>query len=206
MSADVYSRIARWQDLVLEPLNAPLRTIATSMVVTGAGVRVLDVGCGTGKQLERYLEAGCQVSGVDKSPAMLSRARETLGTQADLRLADAQALPHPNASFDVVSATLMVHELDRKARRLVVEEMLRVLDSDGSLLIIDFHVGRLHGVTGRAMRGFSIVAELMARHLSRSRAFLADGGVPALAAELGIPLVSTRVLAGGNLAIYLLTR
>lgn len=203
MSGDAYGRLARLQDAVLEPLNAPLRDIAVAMVAPRAGMRVLDVGCGTGRQLERYVAAGCAVAGVDKSPAMLGRAREALGESVDLRLADAQSLPFPDASFDIVTATLVLHELTPEARARVAGEMIRVLTSDGSIVVVEFHVGPLQGVKGRLMRGVSVIAELMGRHLHRSRAFLAGGGVPALAEQLGMEVQQTKTLAGGNLAIYL---
>ena len=111
MKKDAYGRLARLQDAALEPLNAPLREIAVRVSGVGGGSRVLDVGCGTGTQLERYLAAGCDVSGIDTSPAMLARARERLGSAADLRLADAQRIPFEDAMFDVVTATLVLHEL-----------------------------------------------------------------------------------------------
>src|SRR5512146_2655596 len=105
MSGDAYSRLARLQDAALEPLNAPLRNIVVTAAAPRAGTRVIDVGCGTGKQLERFLAKGCAVTGVDTSPAMLGRARAALGDRADLRLADAQSLPFADASFDIVTAT-----------------------------------------------------------------------------------------------------
>jgi ubiquinone/menaquinone biosynthesis C-methylase UbiE len=205
MSGDAYSRLARLQDAVLEPLNAPLRDIVVAMATPHAGTRVIDVGCGTGKQLDRFLTKGCAVAGVDNSPAMLARARAALGDRADLRLADAQSLPFADASFDIVTATLVLHELTPEARVAVAKEMLRVLTEDGSIVVVDFHVGPLRGFKGRLMRGASVIAELMARHLRRSRAFLAGGGVPALAEQLGTKVRETKVLAGGNLAIYQLS-
>ena len=205
MTTDAYGHLARLQDALLEPVNAPLRDIVVAMVDGPAGLRVLDVGCGTGKQLERFAAEGAAVAGVDTSPAMLGRAREALGDRADLRLVDAQCLPFPDASFDIVTATLVVHELTPEARAAVAAEMLRVLSADGALVIVDFHVGPLRGLRGRLMRGASVIAELVGRHLKRSRAFLAGGGVPALAEQLGVEVRETKVLAGGNLAIYRLS-
>jgi ubiquinone/menaquinone biosynthesis C-methylase UbiE len=205
MSRDAYSRLARLQDAALEPLNAPLRDIVVTIAAPHAGTRVIDIGCGTGKQLERFLAKGCAVAGLDNSPAMLGRARATLGDRADLRLADAQSLPFPDASFDIVTATLVLHELTPEDRVAVAKEMLRVLTECGSILVVDFHLGPLRGLKGWMMRGTSVIAELMARHLRRSRAFLAGGGIPALAAQLGMEVPETKVLAGGNLAVYVLS-
>ncbi len=51
--------------------------------------KVLDVGCGTGIQPARYQQAGCWVTGIDASPAMLEVARRRLGTRASLTVGDA---------------------------------------------------------------------------------------------------------------------
>ena len=205
MPDDAYSRLARLQDAVMEPLNGPLRDIAVRMVSPRVGMRVLDVGCGTGAQLGRYVAADCDVAGIDVSPAMLGRARKRLGEAVDLRLGDAQRLPFDDGMFDVVTATLVLHELAPVTRDVVAKEMLRVLMDDGRLLVVDFHVGPLRVPQGWAMRGLSVTAELMARHLQHSRAFLAEGGVPGLAQRLGVKVERTKVVGGGNMALYLLS-
>jgi ubiquinone/menaquinone biosynthesis C-methylase UbiE len=164
----------------------------------------LDVGCGTGVQLQRYAAAGCVVAGVDLSPAMLARAEHRLGGGADLQLGSAEHLPYATASFDLVLATLMLHELSAGQRDAVAREMLRVVAPGGKLLITDFHPGPWSFPKGWAYRAVSVIAESIARHLDRSRAFLADGGVPALAERLGATIERTKIVAGGNLGLYVL--
>ena len=90
----------------------------------------MDVGCGAGAQLERYQRAGCMIAGIDASPAMLDRARQRLGPVVDLRLAPAQSLPYSDARFELVIASLMLHELEPTVRDAVVSEIDRVLAPD----------------------------------------------------------------------------
>ena len=201
---DGYGRLARWQDALLEPLNAPLRDIGFRMVQVGHGARVLDVGCGTGTQLERYLNAGCVVSGVDISRAMLDRARSRLGPAADLRLISAESLPYADASFDLVLASLMLHELTAEARDTVIREMMRVATPVGRLLVTEFHPGPWRMPKGCVYRAISRVAETVARHQDRSAAFLAAGGIPGLTTRLGLRIEQSKVVAGGNMALYVL--
>jgi SAM-dependent methyltransferase len=51
--------------------------------------RVLDIGCGTGIVADRFVREGYSVTGLDRSPAMLERARDRLGADAELREGDA---------------------------------------------------------------------------------------------------------------------
>lgn len=206
MGADAYGQLARLQDTLLEPLNGPLRDLAVRMADPRPGMRVLDVGCGTGTQLERYVAAGCEVTGVDTSPAMLARAKERLGSGADLRQVDAEHLPFDDGTFSLVTATLVLHEMTPEVRANVLAEMVRVLDDDGRLLIVDFHPGPARGVKGWAVRILAFVAESIARHRDRSQEFLAAGGVPGLAGRHGLEVERTKVVAGGNMGLYLLAR
>ena len=206
MARDAYGRLARWMDAVMEPLNAPLRDIVLRLAPPHEGLRVLDVGCGTGAQLERYQAAGCTVSGVDLSPAMLERARERLGTDTDLRPESAAALPYPDGEFNVVLATLSLHEMDAATREAAIREMGRVLAPDGRIVITDFHPGPRAMPKGWFYRGISVIAETVARHRDRSNAFLAAGGIPALAPQLGLSIERTKVVSGGNLALYVLAK
>jgi ubiquinone/menaquinone biosynthesis C-methylase UbiE len=65
------------------------------------GRRLLDVGCGTGSSTLPMLSRGYDAVGVDVSPRMLERAREKLGPQVRLELADMRALPAVG-EFDLV--------------------------------------------------------------------------------------------------------
>jgi ubiquinone/menaquinone biosynthesis C-methylase UbiE len=63
---------------------------------------VLEIAVGTGCNLPFY-PAGTRLTGIELSPKMLERAHQRLAAQGggDLRLADAQALDFPDASFDI---------------------------------------------------------------------------------------------------------
>jgi len=71
-----------------------------------AGESVLDVGCGTGVAAVTAARAGARVTGLDLTPQLLQEARENARIaqlpEITWTEGDAEALPYPDASFDVV--------------------------------------------------------------------------------------------------------
>lgn len=202
MARDPYAVRAGIYAAVVDRMNSKLHAVAFRSQEVSPGMKVLDVGCGTGAQLARYVEAGCVASGVDLSPSMLAKAQERFGDSADIRLADATELPYDDASFDVVLASLFLHELAPDFRRGVVAEIARVLRADGTAVIVDFGVGDLDP-RGRATRMISRLFEIGAgrAHYAEYRRFLATGGVPASIEGSGMRILSSRPLAGGDLTL-----
>lgn len=98
------------------------------------GRRVLDAGCGAGPLTAALRERGAEVSGFDFSPAMVELARERLGSEVDLRVADlAEPLPYGDAAYDDVVASLVLHYLEDWSAPLA--ELRRVLRPGGRLLV-----------------------------------------------------------------------
>jgi ubiquinone/menaquinone biosynthesis C-methylase UbiE len=108
------------------------------------GESVLDVGCGTGTlaiAARRRVGSTGAVYGVDASPEMIARARKKASkarVDVTFETAVAESLPFPDARFDVVLSTVMLHHLPRTAREQGVREMGRVLRPSGRLLVVDF--------------------------------------------------------------------
>jgi ubiquinone/menaquinone biosynthesis C-methylase UbiE len=104
-------------------------------------VKLLDVGCGTGRTLHQLAIAHptMRLHGADLSPAYIKLARTRLEHVAELTLAveNGEALPWADDTFDVVTSTYMFHELPRNARRNVVREMLRVVRPGGLVVLED---------------------------------------------------------------------
>jgi ubiquinone/menaquinone biosynthesis C-methylase UbiE len=102
------------------------------------GMRVLDAGCGSGPLMEDLRAEGALVSGFDLSSAMLDLARERLGEDADLCVADlGGSLPHPDDEFDVVVVSLALHYVEDWASALA--ELRRVLKPGGRLVVSIIH-------------------------------------------------------------------
>ena len=98
-----------------------------------AGQTVLDVGCGAGTDLARFVKGGAIGAGVDLSPSAVALARENLrqqGLAADLREADGERLPFPDDAFDLVFAHGVVQYTGDD--RALVDECRRVLKPGGT--------------------------------------------------------------------------
>ena len=67
------------------------------------GMRVLDIGCGTGELLALAVARGAEVAGLDQAEGMLAIARDRL-PGADLRAGGLEALPWEDRRFDIVTA------------------------------------------------------------------------------------------------------
>ena len=92
--------------------------------------QILDVGCGTGANLEMLAEFG-EPAGVDVSPEALAFCKAR-GLE-NVRLGEAERLPYEDASFDLVTGLDVVEHLDDDLAGL--KEMHRVLRPDGRALI-----------------------------------------------------------------------
>ena len=99
---------------------------------SGAGYRLLDVGCGTGNQMARYAQRGFEVAGVDGSAEMLAQAR-ALNPDLDIRQADVEAIPFPDNSFDFILCIEVFRYLPDI--RPCLREMARVLKPGGVCLV-----------------------------------------------------------------------
>jgi ubiquinone/menaquinone biosynthesis C-methylase UbiE len=125
------------------------------------GESVLDVGCGTGTlaiAAKRRVGPTGMVYGIDASPEMIARAgRKAKKASIDVVFKNGvvEALPFPDAHFDVVLSTLMLHHLPREAREKCAREMRRVLKPGGRVLAVDF---------GAAQEKRSLLAHFHHRH------------------------------------------
>jgi SAM-dependent methyltransferase len=122
------------------------------------GLRVLDLGCGDGRLTLELQRAGAAVIGCDLSAEQVAAAR-TLGLE--VQVADAAALPYPDASFDAVLSNAALHWMP--APEPVLAEVARVLRPGGRFVAEMGAAGNVAAIVGAlasalAQRGLDVTA------------------------------------------------
>jgi ubiquinone/menaquinone biosynthesis C-methylase UbiE len=201
--SEPYARFAPIYDTVVEPFNASLRKYVLHLAQPEEGMKVLEVGCGTGTNLALFAGKGCKISGIDMAQPMLDQAKKKLGEKADLRLGDASDMPFDDNSFDLVIAFLTLHEMPRQVRSAVVADMARVVNPKGRLLFVDFNMGPYKFPKGWIYRSVIVPIEIAAgrEHFRNHRDFLSRDGLPGLIKENGLQTVKEKRTGGGTILI-----
>jgi len=105
---------------------------------------VVDLGCGFGKSTRpiKRLYPKAQVVGLDLSAPVLELAHaqaEAMGLALDLRQRSCTDTGLPDSSCDLVTATMLIHELPPEVLVRTFQETARVLAPGGEVRILDFH-------------------------------------------------------------------
>ena len=130
---------ALYEKLLAANEQAGLRDIRAGLLRSASG-RTLEIGAGTGLNLEHYPGAVTQLVLSEPDPHMAKRLRATVATRspvdsAEVIEAGAEALPYEADSFDTVVSTLVLCTVSDPRR--AVAEASRVLRPGGRLLFIE---------------------------------------------------------------------
>lgn len=103
------------------------------------GSKVLDIGCGEGRNMRSIFSVTEDVHGIDNDPTAVEHARENFkeASFVTITLADAVDLPFEDKTFDTVTHLMALSNLDaRKADSL--QECVRVLKDEGFVILSSF--------------------------------------------------------------------
>jgi ubiquinone/menaquinone biosynthesis C-methylase UbiE len=204
---DPYRNYAGIYDRLFDSMNKGLKLVGIRMFRPSKGMNILDVGCGTGSHLELYQRYKCNLYGIDLSPSMLNVARNRLGDTAQLDLGDATDMPYKDDKFDLVISMLSLHEMSPEIRSATLNEIKRVIKSEGRLLLIDFHPGPYQPLQGWVSKTIIFFSELAAgwEHFKNYRQFMTTNGLSTLLSQHQMYMEKQSILAGGTFAVCLVS-
>lgn len=178
----LFDPLIRWS---MRELELKCRLIAQARIE--AGLRVLDLGCGTATLtiLIKQTYPDAEVVGIDGDSKILAIA-EAKAAKAGVNLVLDQGmafdLPYPDSSFDRVVSSLVLHHLTTENKRRTFKEIFRMLRPGGELHVLDF--GQPHNLY------MSIVS-----HLTQRLEEAADnikGLLPEMLREAGLEQVEVK--------------
>lgn len=136
----------------------------TETLLLKGNEKILDVCCANGKgtrMLSKLVPKG-SIYGIDLNPGMVAFASsknsvEYLNTK--FKVGDCSKIPFSDKIFDVVTATLALHELPTSLLKSVMDEIKRVLKPNGYLFVFDFFYPKEPSVYLRVMYYFMRIFE-----------------------------------------------
>lgn len=193
MAADYFAdHASQWDSLrSLHVAESEVEAAIRRILDTAPLGDVLDVGTGTGRMIELFLDQANRFVALDNNTEMLRLARAKLANlepaaaaKVDIMLGDFNALPLPDGAFDTILFHQVLHYAQHPER--VISEAARVLAPLGRLVIVDFAAHdheELRTVHAHARLGFT------------------DDMIERAFASSGIDLAHQAVLDGGALAV-----
>lgn len=143
---DQWSAFYDRDDIPLAVLEEPVVDATLGEI---AGLKIIDLGCGTGRQTIRLAEKGAKVIGVDQSSGMLGKALLKKHPNASFLEADLhQPLPFPDGDFDWVVSFLVIEHIEKLEPFFA--ECRRLCKKNGGLFFSTLHPAMLlKGVEAR---------------------------------------------------------
>lgn len=154
-----YQRISPIYDKIEWLMERRFRPWREKLWQLVSGPKVLEVGVGTGKNME-FWPLNCKITAVDLTPGMLEFAHQrikSLNREADLRLGDVQHLEFSPGTFDTVAATCVFCSVPDPIQGL--REIGRIVRPGGQILLLE-HIRIDRPVIGTLM---DILAPLIVR-------------------------------------------
>ncbi|MEG4441321.1 methyltransferase domain-containing protein [Microcoleus sp. AT9_B5] len=132
-------------DPITQYVLPPHETVVRQGLIDAVRVkprRIIDLGCGTGSTTLMLKQAfpAAEVVGLDLSPYMLVVAdmkAQKAGLNIQWLHGNAESVAFPDASFDLVAASLLFHETPPAVSRAILRESFRLLKVGGQVAILD---------------------------------------------------------------------
>lgn len=116
----------------MSEINSPLAALQSIRRI--GGMRIIDIGCGTGALARQLSAAGADVTGIDPEPSAIRAASDAV-PEGRFLVGVAEALPFDDATIDAAMMVNSLHHVPMESMRGAIREAMRVL-MDGGVLVI----------------------------------------------------------------------
>lgn len=166
---------AKYYDKFLHLFVRRIRKRILQIIKKNQYKKILDVCCGTGNQLKMLKKHGIDGTGIDLSKAMLEIA-ESGKIKATCFEQDAENINFSNESFDMTMTTFALHEKSHSSAKTILNEMIRITQMDGHLIIVDFSIDKKTFFLAR--KGISFIESLAGDdHYKHYKEYVASNGL-----------------------------
>ena len=129
-----YEKKAEEYSKTRQNIDPKLRETADFFIKHLKGKKILDVGCGSGRDSQYFAERGLQVIGIDAVKAFIKIAKSKV-PKAKFKLMDMRKLEFLGNSFDGLWASASLLHIPKAEAKQTIEEFKRVLKPNGILFI-----------------------------------------------------------------------
>jgi len=197
---DDYDHTSKMYDLLLNPFLNGIRNAFVDWVIQHQPARILDVGCGTGKQLS-LLPSSMDAVGIDLSTAMLEQAHRQ--APGKCQQADATAIPFEAQSFDLILSQFALHEKPTETIDRELQEVRRLLKPGGVFSVVDFDFpGTESLLSGFYKWGVRLIEQQAGdEHFENFKVWMQRGGLRHILTEAGWTLQEEQLFFKGNVRL-----
>ncbi len=197
---DDYNNSSKMYDLLLSPFLNGIRNAFVDWAIKHQPQRILDVGCGTGKQLS-LLPRNMDAIGIDLSEAMLDQAAKQ--AKGKCQQADATDIPFEDDSFDLILSQFALHEKETETIETELREVKRLLMPQGVFSVVDFDFPVDHTFLAEFYKWGVARIEQQAggEHYENFKAWMKRGGLRNILRENGWKLMEEQLFFKGNVRL-----
>ena len=160
--------------------------------------------CGTGNQLKLLKKHGVDGIGIDLSTTMLNIAK-TGKLKVDCQEQDAENIRFNDESFDMTTITFALHEKSNSSAKIILNEMIRLTNKNGHLIIVDFSIDERTSFFSR--KGINFIESRTGNdHYKHYKEYVAYSGLNHLLEELPLKEIENHYFAFNGVVLKVLQK
>jgi len=204
MGVAAEGRFAYLYDLFFDGILKSIRVKNKEIIRENHCKKIVDLGCGTGSQLQILSNNQCKMIGLDNSEKMIQIAKRKNIPQTMFFSEDILENTLSDHIFDAAIITLVLHPNDYKTIKRILYEAQRLVKKQGIIIITDYD--NSIGLKGKIASGIIQIIESFANESHRKNyfSFMKQGGIGRLLTRENYQILTSISYYSGSLIIYVI--